>query len=180
YMVELVTRIGSVTMPNTAEMAANGKYKEILAFGMYLIRYCLALFMPLCIFLLVYGRTLILVWVGLAFAEHAAPLLPIFVASTALAVAAQFTSSVILFGLAKHQTYGTTLIVEGLLVIAGMAAVLPAYGITGAAMVAAGLAVLNRGIFTPFLLCRSLQFSVLRYFRSVYVAPLMTAAPLVP
>src|SRR6185312_2341839 len=93
YVVELVTRIGYVTMPNTAQLAAEGKKREIMLLGTYLNRYCLALFLPLAIFLAVYGRALVQTWLGPSFAEHAAPLLPVFVLSTSLAVAGQFNSS---------------------------------------------------------------------------------------
>ena len=177
YVVELVTRIGYVTMPNTAELAAQGKTKEIVMLGTYLNRYCLALFLPLSIFLFVYGRELIRVWVGLSFAEHAAPLLPVFVISTTLAVAGQFNSSQILYGLAKHADYSKALIVEGALGLAAMMVVLPKYGIFGAACIAAGLAILNRAILTPWFLCRLLDFSLLRYLRKIYTMPLLTAVP---
>ena len=177
YVVELVTRIGYVTMPNTAQLAARGMKKEIMILGTYLNRYCLALFLPLSIFLFVYGRDLIRVWVGVSFAEHAAPLLPVFVLSTTLAVAGQFNSSQILYGLAKHDTYSKALILEGVLALGGMIAVLPKYGIFGGACIAAGFAILNRGLVTPFLLCRVMDFSLVRYLRDIYSTPLLTAVP---
>ncbi len=177
YVVELVTRIGYVTMPNTAELAAKGMKKEIMLLGTYLNRYCLALFLPLSIFLVVYGRELIFVWVGAGFAEHAAPLLPVFVLSTTLAVAGQFNSSQILYGLARHDNYAKALIVEGALGLAAMVVVLPGYGILGGAIVAAGFAILNRAILTPYFLCRVMNFSLLRYLRDIYSTPLLTAVP---
>ncbi len=178
YVVELVVRIGYVTMPNTAELAAQGKNREIMLLGTYLNRYGLALLLPLSVFLTVYGRQLISVWVGPGFAEHAAPLLPVFVLSTTLAVAGQFNSSAILLGLAKHETYSKALIAEGILSLAAMALVLPHYGIFGAACVAAGFAILNRAIITPFLLCRLMDFSLARYLGDIYLIPLTIAVPL--
>jgi O-antigen/teichoic acid export membrane protein len=177
YMVELVTRIGYVTMPNTAELAAKGLKKEIMMLGTFLNRYCLALFLPLSIFLFVYGRELITVWVGTSFANHAAPLLPVFVLSTTLAVAGQFNSSQILYGLARHDNYSKALIAEGALALAGMIIVLPKYGIFGGACIAAGFAILNRGLVTPYFLCRVMDFSLARYLRDIYSTPLLTAIP---
>jgi O-antigen/teichoic acid export membrane protein len=177
YVVELVTRIGYVTMPNTAELAAEGKNKEIMLLGTYLNRYCLVLFLPMTIFLTVYGRELIRVWLGAGFAEHAAPLLPVFVLSTSLAVAGQFNSSQILFGLAKHGNYSKALIAEGALALGAMAIILPRYGIFGAACASAGFAILNRAIVTPFLLCRLMHYSVVRYLRDIYAIPLATGVP---
>jgi hypothetical protein len=178
YLVELVTRIGYVTMPNTAELAAKGLKKEIMMLGTYLNRYCLALFLPLSIFLVVYGRELIYVWTASAgFADHAGPLLPVFVLSTTLAVAGQFNSSQILYGLARHDNYSKALIAEGALALGGMIIVLPKYGIFGAACIAAGFAILNRGLVTPYLLCRVMDFSLARYLRDIYSTPLLTAIP---
>lgn len=179
YIVEMVTRIGFVAMPNTADLAAQGRHQEVVSFSMYLNRYCLALFLPLCIFLLVYGREVFVVWVGPNFANQSAPLLPVFVISTAFAVAAQFNTSVVLFGLAKHQTYGKALLAEGVLVILGMIAVLPTYGILGAAWVSGVFAILDRGLFVPFLLSRILHFSLWRYLLQIY-KPLLAAIPIVP
>ena len=177
-VVELVTRIGYVTMPNTAELAAKGLKKEIMMLGTYLNRYCLALFLPLSIFLVVYGRKLIYVWTASAgFADHAGPLLPVFVLSTTLAVAGQFNSSQILYGLARHDNYSKALIAEGALALAGMVVVLPKYGIFGGACIAAGFAILNRGILTPYFLCRVMNFSLVRYLRDIYSTPLLTAVP---
>lgn len=177
YVVELVTRIGYVTMPNTAELAAQGKKPEIMLLGMNLNRYCVTLFLPLSIFLIVYGRQLIYVWVGPSFAENAAPLLPVFVIATTFAVAGQFNSSQILYGLAKHATYSKALIAEGVLALAAMAFVLPGYGILGAACVSAVFAIINRAILTPFLLCRLMDFSLARYLKEIYFTPLLVSAP---
>lgn len=177
YVVELVTRIGYVTMPNTAGLAAAGKNREIMLLGTYLNRYCLVLFLPMTVFLTVYGRELIQTWLGASFAEHAAPLLPVFVLSTTLAVAGQFNSSQILFGLAKHGTYSKALIAEGALALGAMTIVLPRYGIFGAACVASGFAIFNRAIVTPFLLCRLMNFSVVRYLRDIYAIPVANAVP---
>jgi len=177
YVVELVTRIGYVTMPNTAELAATGRKNEIMQLGTYLNRYCLAIFLPLSVFLVVYGRELIRVWVGQSFSDHAAPLMPIFVISTTIAVAGQFNSSQILYGLAQHGNYSRALIVEGLLALAVMTVVLPRYGILGTAYVAGAFAILDRAIFTPFLLCRLMEFSLVRYLHDIYLSPLLTAVP---
>jgi hypothetical protein len=55
--------------------------------------------------------------------------------------------------------------------------VIPRYGILGAAYVAAGFAVLNRAIVTPYLLCRLMDFSLARYLADIYVKPLLAGIP---
>ena len=44
YIVDVVTRIGFVTVPKTAELLARGEQPQIVKLGIYINRYCLALF----------------------------------------------------------------------------------------------------------------------------------------
>ncbi len=175
YAVDALARIGFVTAPNTAELVARGRMDHVLSLGMYLNRYCFALFMPFCLFLMVYGRELIQVWVP-AFTAYSAPLLLPFALSTAIATAGQFNSSSILWGMAKHRVYAYTLIVESILLLAGMAIAIPAYGLLGAAWVAAGLMIVNRGLILPWILCHYLHFSWRKYIQSIYLKPMVIAA----
>lgn len=177
YVVEIVTRVATVTMPSSAELTAKGMWSQLARLGTALNRYSLMLILPFSIFLLIWGRELIAKWVGASFAENAAPLLPAFVFSTTLAIAGQYNSIGMLFGMARHQVYSRTLVLEGLLAFAGFLVVLPRYGIVGAAWAIAGLAVLNRGLVTPFLLCRYLDISYARFMGAIYVRPLLLAVP---
>ena len=59
YSVEAVTRIGFVTRSNVVEMHTKGDEKAVYSLGIYLNRYCVTLFLPLVIFLLVYGKELL-------------------------------------------------------------------------------------------------------------------------
>lgn len=179
YVVDLVTRIASITMPNAAEMFVLGKRKHIAEMGMYLNRYCFALFLPFSIFLGIFGRNLIRMWVGETFAVYAAPVLPAFILLTSFAVASQFNSVGILFGMAKHRLYARALVCEALVNAAAMWIVIPRYGIVGAAWIACATAIINRGCITPYILCRSLDLSWLTFMRSIYVSPLLFAIPTV-
>lgn len=179
YMVEMIARIGFVTVPKTAELYALGRTDQIVKLGTYINRYSLALFMPVSVFMAVYGRELINRWLGPVFGAQSGPLLSIFAVSVALAVAGQFNSSQILFGMAKHGPYAVSIVVESLLALAGMAIVLPRYGIFGAACVAASLTVLNRGLITPWIVCRRLDYSYVRYMTGIYLRPLLSAVPVI-
>ena len=63
YSVEAVTRIGFVTRSNVVEMQTKGDEKAVYSLGIYLNRYCVTLFLPLVIFLMVYGKELLHRWV---------------------------------------------------------------------------------------------------------------------
>ena len=146
YSVEAVTRVGFVTRSNVVEMQAKGDEKAVYSLGIYLNRYCVTLFLPLVIFLLVYGTELLRRWVNLEFATACGPLLPVISLTTMFAVAGQFNSTSMLYGLSRHDRMARGLLVEALLSIAGIWLVLPHYGILGVAWVVGMLSVLNRGL----------------------------------
>lgn len=177
YGVEMVTKIGFVTAPSTAELVAHGRSKEVIRLGMYLNRYCFALFVPFSIFLSVFGAEFIRAWVGERFAMYSAPLLLPFMLSTSFALAGQYNSSSILFGMAKHDNYARGLLIESALLLLGLFLVTPRYGILGAAWVTAALMILNRGILTPYMLCSNLNYPFLRYMKGIYLRALLCAIP---
>jgi O-antigen/teichoic acid export membrane protein len=177
YAGDAVSRVGNVTRSSAAELTAMGEKESVLKLGVYSNRYSLTLFMPLAIMLVVYGRELILRWVGPAFALYSAPLLPIFLVSTSLVLAGQFNSSSLLYGISRHGAYARGVIVEAVLNVIGMVLVIPRYGIIGAAVVSSGLMLLVRGIYTPLIVSRSLNFSFSEYMRRIYFRPILTAVP---
>jgi O-antigen/teichoic acid export membrane protein len=180
YMVDLIARIGFVTAPKTAELWAQGKREQIARLGTRLNRYCFALFLPPSIFLSIYGHAVLTKWLGRPeFVNQCAPLLPIFTLSVSLAVSAQYNSSSMLFGMAKHGPFAISVILESMFALVGMALVLPHYGILGGACVAASLTIVNRGLITPLIVCRALPYSYFRYMSSIYVRPLLCAAPVI-
>jgi O-antigen/teichoic acid export membrane protein len=177
YTADAVSRVAMVTGSNTAELAAKSDLRAIARLGVFVNRYCLMLFMPLAIFLLAYGRELIEVWIGAEFAAYSAPLLPVLAISMALAMAGQFNSSAILYGLGKHSGYARGLLVEASLSFAALLLVIPRYGILGAAWVVSVLMILNRGLYAPWLVCRQVGTGYGGYMRSIYVRPVLAAVP---
>ncbi len=178
YTGDAVDRVGLVTSANTAEMAAREEMGAIATLGRYVNRYCLTLFLPLAIFLSAYGADLIRVWIRKPeFVAQSAPLLPVLLIGTTLAIAAQFNSSSILYGMARHRWFARGLLVEGLALIAALYFLVPRYGIAGAAWAASLLMVADRGIFTPWLACRYLKIGFARYMLSIYARPVVTAVP---
>jgi O-antigen/teichoic acid export membrane protein len=177
YAVDGVSRVGNVTRSNAAALEAAGRADSILMLGIYSNRYCFALFTPLTVFLLIYGRELIGRWINPVYALHSAPLLPVLAPAIALVMAGQFNSSAILFGINKHRGYARAMMLEAAGSVVGMAVVIPRFGILGAAWVTAVLMILSRGLYTPLLVCRSLKFPWLSYMREIYLRPVATAIP---
>jgi O-antigen/teichoic acid export membrane protein len=179
-MTDVISRVGMVTRSSAAELTATEKRQETIALGVYANRYSLTLFMPLAVFLLVYGRPLLIRWVhNVPMVEQSAPLLPIFLLSYSLVLAAQFSSSSLLYGVGRHGGYARGLVVEAVLYISALVWVVPRYGIVGAAWVSATLMIAVRGIYTPWLVACALDYSFFAYMRRIYVRPLVAGVPAV-
>jgi O-antigen/teichoic acid export membrane protein len=134
-------------------------------------------YFPLAIVLWTHGRAFLTKWVGPEFAGYSAPVLPILLGGNLIAVVGQFNSSMLLFGLARHSSYARGMIAEAALGIAALAMVIPRYGIVGAAWVVAGFMTVNRGLLSPWLVCREINVGFLEFTQAVYMRPTLTALP---
>jgi O-antigen/teichoic acid export membrane protein len=177
--IEAVSRIGMVTRSSAAELSVTARREATISLGIYSNRYSLTLFMPLACFLLVFGRQLIFKWLGAEMADNGGPLLPVFILSYGLVLAAQFNSSSLLFGVNRHGGYARGLVFEAMFYIAALAWAVPRYGIWGAAWVSAISMLAVRGIYTPWLVSRALDYSFISYMSGIYVRPLLVGVPVV-
>jgi O-antigen/teichoic acid export membrane protein len=117
YSVDLVSRVGYITSSHTAEFSAKEDYGAIARMGMYINRYCFMLFAPFALALMIYGPQLFRVWFDPKFSAMCAPLLPIMAISTTLAIAAQFNSSAILYGMGAAWVVSVLLVLNRGLVL---------------------------------------------------------------
>jgi O-antigen/teichoic acid export membrane protein len=170
YLMDGIGRVGTVTTPNATELMATGRRGELVNLGVYANRYSLALFLPVTVFLLVFGNEIYGLWIRPEFAAQSAYLLPAFLFGHTLA-SSQFNSASVLFGLGRHQTYSKTLLAEAILTIISMILVLPRFGLFGAAWLSNGLMALNRCGLACILICRELGVSVWQYALRIYSAP---------
>jgi O-antigen/teichoic acid export membrane protein len=179
YTVEFIGRIGVVTNVNAAALAAREESQPLAKLAEYANRYCLAIFMPLAILLWIYGDQFFRLWIGPAGAAKAAPLLPILLIGYVFAVVAQFSSSMLLLGLGKHQRYAKGLFAEAVIAVAALWLVIPRWGIIGAVWVCSILMVLNRGLFAPWLVSKTLSLGFGHYMGTIYIRPLAAAVPVI-
>jgi O-antigen/teichoic acid export membrane protein len=177
YSVETVTRIGNVSNSRAAQFASTGRKNEVLELAVSVNRYSLALFLPLSIFLAVYGPQFLIVWIKKPyFASQASGVLLALLAGITLGNAAQFNSASILFGIGKHQIFARAMFTEAALMVAGSIYVLPRYGLVPMAALGSGLMVANRAFVTPWLLSRELETSYWRFLGRVNL-PLIAVVP---
>jgi O-antigen/teichoic acid export membrane protein len=177
--VTVTDSVISVSGSNTAELMAKQEMKTIPLLGVLVNRYCLALFMPIAIILWIYRNEVIHTWIRKsAYVSHSAPLLPILLVGAIWVLVGQVNTAPILYGLGKHQGYARGVLVEACLSVLLLVYTIPHYGLLGAASVAMGLMILNRGVYLPWYLCRVLQFPYSRYMAGIYTRPLLAAIPL--
>ncbi len=173
----LADRASTVTASRTAHLSELGQRERIVSLSVYANRYMLCLFLPVASLLLLYGREIIALWINPETAERCMPLVPVIVLGTMFARAGQSASGAMLFGLAKHQWYSWAMLAEAGLSI-GMSLVLVRDGgMVAVAYVFFGLMAVNRGLFTPWLLCRHTGANWGAYMWGVYGRPILVTAP---
>ncbi len=177
YTVEMVGRIGVVTNTNAAELAARKNFDVLADLAVYTNRYCLVIFMPLAILLWTHGTQLFGFWVGPQFAGFSAPVLPILLPGFVVSVVGQYSASMLLQGLGKHQRYARSLLVEAGVGFVLLVLAIPRWGIVGAAAVVSALMILNRGLFASWLVSRVVGIPFGRYVLSVYARPALALLP---
>jgi O-antigen/teichoic acid export membrane protein len=176
YTGEALSRIGIIMNTNTAELAAKGDHRLLAQMAVYTNRYSVMLFMPLALVFWTWGDRFFRLWVPNV-ADQATPLLPILLVGYTIAVVGQFSSYMLLQGLARHQRLARGMLLEALAALVLLIAIIPRQGIMGAAWIVAGLMVLNRGLLTPWLVSREMNFGFLWYLGSIYGRPVLAAAP---
>jgi O-antigen/teichoic acid export membrane protein len=140
-------------------------------------RYCFLLFLPPLLLLGIYADPLFRLWISPEFAAQSAPMVPLLAAAACIAVAGQQNTSAILYGLGAHKRYAQGLLAEAVLGLAVMVWAVPKYGIYGVAAVAAVMAILFRGLLTPWLICRRLDLSFAGFMGGIYALPLALGIP---
>lgn len=172
YAFDAIGRIGMITTPASAELAAKGERNRLHELGVYANRYCTALFAPYAAFLLVYGQQAYILWSHKPnVVANGGFLIPVLLIGYSV-VAGQFNSASILHGLGRHQTFVRCMLGEALLVMAGLFYALPRYGLVGAAWVIAVLMALDRGVLAAVLFCREVNINPLLYIAQIYTRPI--------
>jgi O-antigen/teichoic acid export membrane protein len=175
YATDGLGRVGMVTTPNAAELMAKGRTPALVELGVYANRYCFAIFVPMAIFLLSYGKEFLSVWIRPDFAERCAYLLPVLLIGEVI-MAGQTNSVSILFGIGRHKVYSRWLLAEAMLVVAGLVLVLPHWGLYGVVWVRSILMAAVRGVALCWLVSRELGVDPLTYASRIYSIPALAAA----
>jgi len=171
YLGDLIGRIGLVTGPRVADWMARGRRQDVILTAGQGNRYCLCLWGYFAGLLAVYGDQICRVWINEELGREAGALLPVLLAGYTL-IQGQFVSGAVLMGIGKFERYAGSLFVEALLMVAGLAWVLPRYGLLGAFAVISTLVALNRAAFLSWIFARQMEIGLAEYLLFIYPRPL--------
>lgn len=177
YTTEAFAKVGQITSSVTAELDVRSDARSVWNMAVVTNRTCLALFMPVAIFLCVFATPLMTVWVSPEVGHRSGPILPVLVVPFLFAIAGQFNSGAVLLGQAKHRGYAWSMVAEVAVMIAALLFVAPRYGAYGTACVVAAALTAVRGVAVAMLMCRANGFSIPEYLGAIYLRPLAAAVP---
>ena len=180
YAAEGLAKVSDVTSSVTAALDEKGQKQQLWRLAVLTNRHCFALFMPLAIYLSVYGTPLLRLWVTPDVAEHSGGLLPVLALGFLFAISGQYNAGGVLIGQGRHAAYAYGAIVEAAGTIVCLWLFVPQYGVAGAAWVVTLALLVGRGAYLAFLLCRQNEFPLWQYLVAVYGRGLLAGAIVTP
>jgi O-antigen/teichoic acid export membrane protein len=177
YIGDIVPRVGTVTASRVAELDEHGHTRQLQNLTVLINRYCYTLFLPLSVFLLLYGRELLARLVNPEFAANSAGVLPPVTILVTLTIAGMFNTVATLIGQGRHREYAWGVTAELVVYLAALAWSIPRFGIEGAAWSSLCVLTLSRGLLPAWIFCRQNAVSLGRFLASIYVTPTLTALP---
>jgi O-antigen/teichoic acid export membrane protein len=180
YIAEVMSKVSGVTASATAALDEAGDRVRVWRLAVETNRHCFAFFMPVGIFMLLYGTPLLRVLISDEVAAASGRLIPIFLLMFVFAVAGQYNSGGVLIGQGKHSSYAYLILTEVALTIVGLLIFAPTHGAAAAAWVASVSFLLTRGLGLGFVLCYRNGFPFKDYLFAIYGRGLATAALVLP
>ena len=178
YASEVVESVAQTFVPMASHAYSLGDTDRLRKIFVAGNRFCAFIIFPICILLVVLGKSVIEAWVGLRYVEASYPVLLILLLSTTLMLA-QAASGRVLMGMSKHRTWAIVTLIEGLVNIGLSVALVRPFGIIGDAIGTAVPLAVTTICFLPWHLCRQLQIRITTYLREAYFLPLIVCIPLV-
>jgi O-antigen/teichoic acid export membrane protein len=175
YSTSAVRSMAIIFTPMSSQLHATGdtaRLRQTLVAGN---RACALIIFPLCLILVILGRSIIEAWVGARYLSSYSVLVLLAVPKTLYL--AQSTSTRILLGIGRHRALAGVLLLEGGINFALSILLLPHFGIIGAALGTAIPLTLTSVLFLPWHACRELDIPLRDFLQLAYKLPLGLCAP---
>jgi O-antigen/teichoic acid export membrane protein len=177
YAGQVVTALAQIFSPMSSQSDARGDMSRLRKIFLVGNRVCAFTIFPVCVILVILGKSVIEVWVGKKYVAASYPVLVVMILCMTLWWA-QGASGRILFGMSRHGTWAKVTLIEGISnVILSIILVRP-YGIIGDAFGTAIPLTCSVLFFMPRHLCKQLDIRLRTYIRESYTLPLLLCVPL--
>jgi O-antigen/teichoic acid export membrane protein len=180
YIAEVMSKVSGVTASATAALDEAGNREHVWRLAIETNRHCFAFFIPVGLFMALYGTPLLHVWVSPEVALHSGRLIPVFLLMFVFAVAGQYNSGAVLIGQGKHSSYAYLILAEVVLTTIGLLVFAPRYGAIAAAWAVSLAFLAARGFALAFVLCYRNGFPFWNYLVAIYARGLAAAAIVMP
>jgi O-antigen/teichoic acid export membrane protein len=177
YAGQVVTALSQIFVPMASESDARGEMVRLRKIFLVGNRVCGFTIFPVCVILLILGRSVIEVWVGRKYVATSYPVLVIMILCSTLWFA-QGASGRILFGMSKHGTWAKVTLIEGISNLVLSIILVRPYGIVGDALGTAIPLTCSMLFFMPSHLCKKLDIRLRAFVRESYLLPFLLCLPL--
>src|SRR5262245_45262520 len=176
YATEVVTSMAQIFTPMSSQFHAIGDHERLRKIFIAGNRACAFVMFPICVSLVVMGKSVIEAWMGPRYVSSYIVLLILLIPTTLYY--AQAGSGRILFGTSQHKPLAYVALIEGVAnVILSIALVRP-LGIVGDAIGTAIPLLCTALIFLPRHMCRLLEVPLRRFIMETYFYPALLCLPM--
>ncbi len=176
YAGEVVSSLAQIFTPMSSQFHATGDYVKLQKIFIAGNRACAFVMFPICVSLVVMGKSVIEAWMGPRYVSSYVILLILLIPSTLYT--AQTASNRILFGMSQHRSLAIIVLIEGAAnVILSVALVRP-LGIIGDAIGTAIPLLCTAILFLPRHMCRRLNVPLSKFIQDTYSYPAIFCLPM--
>lgn len=177
YAGSVITALAQIFVPMASASEATGDMDRLRKIFVAGNRFCALTIFPICVTLIILGKSLIEVWMGKKYVAVSYPVLVVMILPCTV-LWAQGASARLLIGIGKHRSWAVVTIVEGISnVILSVLLVRP-FGIVGDAWGTAIPMYCSMIFFMPRHVCRQLNIRLSAYITEAYALPLALCVPL--
>lgn len=176
YSTDVVGSLAQVFTPMSSEFHSTGDAERLRKVFVLGNRACALTMFPLCVSLILLGKSLIAVWVGSRYVSSYNVMLVLLIPSTLYY--AQAGSTRILFGMSRHRALAVVALLEGVANLGLSMVLIRPLGIMGDAIGTAVPLLCTSVLFLPRHLCRQLEVPLGKFLREAYLMPALLCVPL--
>ena len=176
YAVAPVNTMADIFLPMASDAEASNnrdRLRQILIEGN---RFCAFTMFPICVAMVILGKSVIQVWVGPKYVSSYMVLLLLIVPKSLYR--AQAASTRMLFGMYRHRVFAVVAILEGVINLGLSIALVRPFGIIGDTLGTTIPMLATSLLFLPLYLCRLLEVPLRTFLSRAYLLPLVLCAPL--